>query len=51
MLAANNLADMFDYLFPIVAKSMGAKVVEIVDKQNSTGNTPLRIYVEIKITQ
>ena len=35
---------MFDYLYPLVAKKMGEKIGEIVHKQNSTGNSPLRIF-------
>ena len=43
MLAANNLVEIFDYLFPIVAKKVGAGMPEVLNKQNSTGNTPLRM--------
>ena len=42
MLGANNLIDLFDYLFPIVAKRLGDKIQEVLNKQNSTGSTPLR---------
>ena len=48
MLAANNLTELFDYLFPIISKKLGTKVKDIIDKQNSTGNTPLR-KLDIKI--
>lgn len=51
MLAANNLTEIFDYLYPVVAKKMGSKVEEICNKQNSTGNTPLRTSFSIKIMQ
>ena len=45
MLAANNLTEMFDYIFPIVAKKISnANLSELINKQNSTGNTPLRIF-------
>ena len=47
MLAANNLVEMFEYLYPVVVKKMGERVKDIVHKQNSTGNSPLRYY-EIK---
>lgn len=43
MLGANNLTEIFDYLFPIVAKKLGKKIEEILNKQNSTGSSPLRI--------
>ena len=51
MLAANNVVDVFDYLFPIVAKKLNNKMEDLIDKQNSTGNTPLRMDVVIKIMQ
>ena len=47
MLAANNVVHVFDYLFPIVANKLNNKMQELIDKQNSTGNTPLRIYSSI----
>ncbi len=43
MLAANNLTEVFDFLFPLVAKKIpNAKLIELLNAQNSTGNTPLR---------
>mgnify|MGYP000191603911 CR=1 FL=1 len=51
MLAANNVVDVFDYLFPIVAKKLNNKMEDLIDKQNSTGNTPLRMDAVIKIMQ
>lgn len=52
MLAANNLTEIFDFLFPIVAKKLtNEKIDGLINKQNSTGNTPLRIMIIIKITQ
>ena len=44
MLAANNLTELFDYIFPIIAKRLEASKLDemIVNKQNSTGNTPIR---------
>lgn len=43
MLAANNLTDVFDFLFPLVAKKIpNGSLVELLNRQNSTGNTPLR---------
>lgn len=43
MLAANNLTDVFKYLFPLVAKKIpNASLLELLNRQNSTGNTPLR---------
>ena len=44
MLAANNLIEMFDYIYPKVAKKTGVGMAEVINKQNSTGNTPLRRY-------
>lgn len=50
MLAANNLTEVFDYLFPIVVgKITPAQLQELLNKQNSTGNTPLRRIELIKI--
>lgn len=48
MLAANNLTEVFDYLFPIVAKRIGSQIEAVVNKQNSTGNTPLRKNLEMQ---
>jgi ankyrin repeat protein len=42
MLAANNFPELFDYLFPVVSKKIGPEIETVVNKQNSTGNTPLR---------
>jgi hypothetical protein len=43
MLAANNLAEVFDYLFPLVAKRLPLEQLNLLtNKQNGTGNTPLR---------
>lgn len=42
MLAANNLVNLFDYLFPLVSKKIGPQMQAIINKQNSTGNSPLR---------
>jgi hypothetical protein len=47
MLGANNLTALFDYLFPIVAKKLGNKVEEILNKQNSTGSSPLRKSINL----
>lgn len=50
MLGANNLTEVFDYLFPLVAKKIGNdKVQEVINKQNSSGSTPLRTIMLIKI--
>ena len=43
MLASNNLTTVFDYLFPFVKEKIGKKIEDVIHKQNSTGNTPLRI--------
>lgn len=52
MLAANNLPLLFDYLFPIVAKKLtSAQLSELINKQNNTGNTPLRIGFMMQTTQ
>jgi hypothetical protein len=51
MLGANNLVEAFDYLYPIASTKIGTLTWELVlNKQNSTGNTPLRIHNIIKIT-
>jgi hypothetical protein len=50
MIAANNLVALFDYIFPIVKEKCGEeKITEIVNKCNSTGNTPLRKFKFIQI--
>lgn len=52
MLAANNLTELFDFIFPIVSKKLSnAKIDELINKQNSTGNTPIRKLFLIKIMQ
>jgi len=44
MLGANNLVEVFEYLYPIVTKKIGSEGWQVMlNKQNSTGNTPLRI--------
>jgi hypothetical protein len=51
MLGANNLTEIFDYIFPIVSKILSNdNLSELINKQNSTGNTPLRTFPSIKIT-
>lgn len=51
MIAANNLVEVFDYLCPLVSAKIGNEGWQvIVDKQNSTGNTPLRIEYVNKTT-
>jgi len=43
MLAANNLVELFDYLCPIAVKKLGNEGWQkLINKQNSTCNTPLR---------
>ena len=43
MLAANNLAEMFGYIFPIVGRVVAEEGISLIlNRQNSTGNTPLR---------
>lgn len=45
MLAVNNLTELFGYLFPIVNKVVDQKIIKLIlNRQNSTGNTPLRSY-------
>jgi hypothetical protein len=51
MLAANNLTEVFDFLFPLVAKKISnATLFELLNRQNSTGNTPLRKEAAIQTT-
>jgi len=50
MLAANNFPNIFDYLYPVVAKTLNLQQLELlINKQNATGNTPLRMYFIIQI--
>ena len=51
MLGANNLVGAFDYLYPIASSKLGSETwTAVLNKQNSTGNTPLRIVFLIKTT-
>lgn len=51
MLAANNFPLLFDYLLPIVTKRLNsAQLQELINKQNNTGNTPIRTSFKIQTT-
>lgn len=46
MIAANNYPHIFEYLLPVITKRCPREqLLEIINKQNSTLSTPLRIYL------
>ena len=51
MLAANNQTALYEYITPLVIEKVGKeRWQEMVNSQNSTGNTPLRKIILSKTT-
>lgn len=50
MIAANNLPHILDFLMPhLLARCPRDQVLQIINKQNSSGNTPLRTFQSMQI--